>query len=460
MSVSVGSFAKSTNTSVPVTQDVAHGLGETPKALIMWVAKVEPLTGFNTWTYPSLGFTDQDRNSICIGTGSQGDNAATSATGRGIGAYAFASSNQDGTSASFIAGTISAWDSTNFTVNWTANTNKAVIVGFLAVGGGGVQSKVVTHALDGDTGSDPITGAGFKPDLALMLNIGSVTAALPAVAKNAVFGFGAANKDGQQWGVAYESTDNLATTDTKRAQRTDNCLVSLSTTDGSLTYSWLGAYSSMDNDGMTLDVGTAGTAASHLGVLFLKGVRSHVTSFTKEDSDVNDTVQTVNLNLTPQGVMLASFQATATTSVVAEGYFGLGASDGSDEYSAATTDGNDLTDTDANGGHSNTKAFMKVNNNTETTSAECDVAIGANKLDLTWTASDADQTQILVLALTTTVGGGGGGGGGSGGQGGGNGNGGGGPPGGGGGGGPPGQTRRTIIGQRRRQRRGLVGGLF
>jgi hypothetical protein len=438
MPVSVGSFAKSTG-AAPAAQNVAHGLGVTPKALILLQSGVTAVSGFGShgWAYTNIGITDENMDSFFVGTGSEGSNAVTSDNASGTGAYALAFAHQVAGTVAFNAGTITAWDDTNFTVTWNPNYAVATIIGFIAIGGTGVQSKLVIHSLDGDTGADPIVGAGFKPTLAIMLNAGNVTAAMPSSTAHANLGIGMCNSS-QQWGVAYEATDGLATTDTKAAQRTDNCLLALSNTEDSLTYSWLGAFSSFDNDGMTLNVGTAGTANSRLGVLFLKGVNSDLSAFTKDSTGTDPSLQTVTSSVTPQTVILAGFHRAATTSVSANAFFGMGASNETAEFSISTSDENNKTETNCWGAIFNTKAFSTVANATETVTAECDIDLKVGAFDVNWTTNDTRDDQILYAALTTLGGGGGGGGGGQGGgHGGGNGggNGGGGNP----GGGPPGQ---------------------
>ncbi len=55
-SFSVGSFVK-TSAAAPTSQVVAHGLGETPKALIFWTAG-STFTSFNASHRFSFGMTD------------------------------------------------------------------------------------------------------------------------------------------------------------------------------------------------------------------------------------------------------------------------------------------------------------------------------------------------------------------------------------------------------------------
>jgi hypothetical protein len=431
-----GSFTKTANAGA-TTQDVAHGLGVTPKALIIWHAGSTASATFGNFATPFLTFTDQDRNSIGIGTGHT-DSDAGGDSGSRYGAYALVQVNGSNAGFGFNA-TVSAWDDTNFTLSYPADSTStsARIIGFLAIGGADVSSKVVDHTLDGDTGADPITGAGFTPTSALMLFGGNLTGVLPvANANDGLMSMGAVDGT-SQWCMGYSVDDDGSGIQSRRAQRTDNCLISLDPDSDALT--WLGSFTSFDSDGMTLDITTAGTAASHLGVLFLRGATVRAGHFEKDDSgDVNavDTVATSGVN--PQAIMLASYLHGVNAGIVDHGRLHVGFSDGTNEYAANINIEDNLATSNVSSYLNTAKAFHQQNNDTQTTTGLADATMGTRQFQLTWTTNFATPTHICFMAFGDAAPGGPGGGGG---QGGGKGNGNGGGNGGGGGnpgGGPPG----------------------
>src|SRR5687767_11746205 len=126
-SYKAGSFFKSASTGA-FTQDVAHNLGETPKALIFFTAAETTGSAFRTGLFPAIGFVDDDRNAIAFATTAD-HNAATSNTARRVAAKALTIITTSATVGEFD---ISAWDSTNFTVSWTTATSAATwVIGFI-----------------------------------------------------------------------------------------------------------------------------------------------------------------------------------------------------------------------------------------------------------------------------------------------------------------------------------------
>jgi hypothetical protein len=457
MAVVVGNFAKTTTAVNGTTQSFAHGLGATPKALILFTTSGSTSGTFRTGQFSGFGFTDQDRTSISYGMAT-GHNITTTNTLSRVAAKALTVALDNGTVAAECS--VTSWDATNVNLTWDVQaTTAAWIIGFIAIGGN-VQSKVVDHTFADNAGSEAITGAGFRPTLALLGFGSNLVGALPqnlSGAGETSICLGATDGT-NQWAIAYGSDDAAGAADSRRSQRTDACLLAL--TIGELGPSWEAEITSFDSDGMTINESVEESAGAHLGVLFLRGVSFSLGSFNKDTGAATVAQDVTTAGLNPQAVLLASFQSTATTSVITEGRMGIGFSDGTNEVSGALTDADAADPTNVAAVMVNDKAFTKVNNDTDTIDAACDVTMGTGKFTVSWTTNDAVATQMLYLAMASSNGGQGGGGG-QGGQGGGGGNGGGngggGPPGGGGGGGPPGQTRRTIIGSQRRRRRSLIG---
>jgi hypothetical protein len=82
--------------------------------------------------------------------------------------------------------------------------------------------------------------------------------------------------------------------------------------------------------------------------------------------------------------------------------FAIGASEVTTEGAIAIhdDDGEDISSVD--GVHSATKAYVKLNNDTQTTDAAADLtALNADGFTLSWTTNDAVATELFYLALST-----------------------------------------------------------
>jgi hypothetical protein len=455
MAVVAGSFIKTGTAVNGTTQSFAHGLGSTPKAMIFYTS--DAAAGFRTAYFPSIGFVDQSLGAISFGAGAAHNSASANTVGR-VAAKAITIVRDDGVV--FAECDVTSWDGTNVNLTWTIQaTTDQPIIGFIAIGGGAVRSKVVDHAVNTGDVNEAVTGAGFTPTLALCLLGGNLVGVLP---QNTANGVGNHSNlclgvtDGtNQWSIAFGSDDGDTSADARRGQRTDTFYQALAS---DAAYEWRGTIASLDADGLTFNEVTESTTGSHFGFLFLRGVSFAMGAFDKSVDGAPAAQNITTTGLNPQAVLLASWQNIADTAIVVQGRQGIGFSDGTNEFSGGVTDADTADPTNTAAYSSSTKGFTKVNNDTDTVDAEADVTMGTGQFTVTWTTNDAVATQILYLAMATTGGGGGGGGGqgGSGGSGGGSGGGGGGggPP---GGGSPPGQTRRALIGSQRRRRRRLIG---
>ena len=153
----VGSFTKKTSTG---TQSVAHGLGTTPKLVILWSVVQTTAGSFGAeWGF-SFGASNGS-TSRAISTAS--DDAGT-ATPRRRAADAWITIVKFNATLMGEAD-FSSWDATNFTLNWTTADANAYIINFMAFSG--VTASVLEWNRPTSAGNASITGAGMTPDLVM-----------------------------------------------------------------------------------------------------------------------------------------------------------------------------------------------------------------------------------------------------------------------------------------------------
>ncbi len=388
----VGSFTKSTGTA-PASQTVAHALGVTPKALILWTNGVTN-TSFNGGFLYSYGVTD-GTTSQSIGAASR-DNVGSSSSSTRLANKALTIVQWG--QVLVAEADLSSMDATNFTLNWTTNNSQAYVIHFMAIGGTDVSAKVVGWTMATGTGNSSVTGVGFKPDVVLhSYGDDTVTAAPPTSVADAGFGLGIMDANGNQ-GVSFVYTKNGAgTSDTQRGQQTNAAIFAF---NNSLAVTKKASFVSMDADGFTLNYSTTNGNKSRAFSLALKGLRAKVGSFNKSTATAPASQSITGVGFQPRVVLLSSFQDVAQASPVVETRYGIGASDGTTHGASAFIDANGLATTLVKSIDKTSKVFIKVNNNTPAIDAEADLSsLDSDGFTLNWTTNDAVVTQILYLAL-------------------------------------------------------------
>lgn len=393
-SFAVGTFTKTTS-SAPVTQAVAHGLGEAPKAIIIWSAgKSNSTLGANARFAFGVSDTSTDRSMSF----ESDDGVTTTAVQRRVSTGVVTMVDQTGTLRA--EADLQSVDSTNFTLNWTTNNTSAYIFHFIAIGGTHIQAKVVGWTMRTSTGNQAITGVGFQPDVVIHAHAGSGhTTAPSSTSQHGGFGIGAMDSLGNQWASATFSTDAVTTTDASRYQRTDRCLVSVG---GSQTVGKDATFVSMDSDGFTINYSTANSSAGQVFSLALKGVQAYAGNFDKTTASATASQGVTGVPFRPRLVLFSSVQDISRTTGQVHDRYGLGASTVSAEGSVALQDTDGLTTTSVDGVDSITKAFTKLNNSTPSTDAAVDLtSLDTAGFTLSWTTNDSVATEVLFLALST-----------------------------------------------------------
>jgi hypothetical protein len=388
----VGTFTKST-AGAPASQAVPHGLGQTPKAVILWTAAVTNSSFTGSFIY-AYGMSD-GTTSKSISAASQDVHSKSNTSAR--------MANKALTLVKWgqvlvAEADLSSLDATNFTLNWTTNSTDAYMIHYLVIGGPNVSAKVVGWLLANATGNLSVTGTGFKPDLVIHAFPGSAfTAAPPANAADADLGLGAMDAAGNQWASFFLSKDNRPTSDTQRGQQTNAAIYTVNNTLGITKRA---AFVSMDADGFTLNFSSANGSNTQAFSLALKGIKARAGNFNKATGAAPAGQSLSGVGFQPAAVILSSFADVAQANPVVQTRFGLGASDGSSAGSVALSDANALGTTAVTSIGKTSKVFMKVDNVTPVVDAEADLSsLDADGFTLNWTTNDNVATQMLYLAL-------------------------------------------------------------
>jgi hypothetical protein len=392
-SFAVGTFTKSTNTSAPVTQAVAHGLGETPKVLIIWSAgKTTSTLGANA----RLAFGMSDTSTDRAMSFESDDGQFTSAVNRRVATTVVTMVDQAGTLKA--EADLQSVDATNFTLNWTTNNSTAYIFHFIAIGGTHVQAKVVGWTMRTSTGNQAITGVSFQPEVVISAHAGAgLTSAPSATAANGASGLSAMDARGNQWAQAVFSTDGSNFSDTTRYQRRQEPGRRRREPDedrrGGVRLDGLGRLHDELHD--RRERGGSGVLARAARPAGPGG------DFTKSTSGAPASQSVTGVAFRPRLVLLASTQNTANTSPATNDRFGVGASYVTAEGGIAVQDADGQDTTSVDGIDTTTKTFVKVNNDTQTTDAQADLtSLDTAGFTLNWTTNDAVATEMLYLALS------------------------------------------------------------
>ncbi len=299
---------------------------------------------------------------------------------------------------------LQSWNASDFVLNWTTNDAGPYVIHYLAIGGTGVQARVVNWQMRTSPGPQLVAGFGFQPSAVIHIHANSgLTGAPPSMTGAGGFGMGVVDSAGSQWATSTFSNP-ASPTDTQRGQQTNATIYAI---NNATSVAKNAAFTSWSPDGFNLNYSTASALAGQVFTLGLSGVNLRAGSFAKTTAAAPANQSVTGLGFQPQAILLHSFQDIARATPVAHNRFGLGVSDGSVTGgsvpiagSSAYADADNVAVSAAQGIDKISKVFMKVNNATSTIDAEAHVAsIEANGFTLNWTTNDAVATQMLYLAI-------------------------------------------------------------
>ncbi len=307
LKIKQGSFTKTASTCSGDCFQSITGLGFKPKAIIFyWTAQTSQ--GYAANQYTGMGFSTSDNdaqeNSVAFWSEdaqSSSDTGRTHANGSPI--YIMTTDGNP-----VAAADVRSFDADGFTIGWWIQNSSSYNIQYTAIGGADVtNAKVGSFTLTTGTGSLAITDPGFKPDFLMTLatgteNDGDNTA-------NAKMSVGYAASASKQSATTIFARDAQSTTSTKSQQRTDSNILLLTDTG---TQDAIASLTSFDTNGFTLNKSDGPAANTTIYYLALQGGQYDVGSLTQPTATGS---QSVTTGFRPSGVMFASQNATATTSI-------------------------------------------------------------------------------------------------------------------------------------------------
>ena len=273
-----GSFIKPI-TGAPFAQTIPHGLGQVPKAIILWTSKL-PNETFAAGYWSSIGFSD-GTTSKSVATSSQAAGAGVTNSSRRIANKALTIVQYG--ELTLAEGDLQSWDATNFVINWTTNDAATDVIHFIAIGGSDVTAKVLGWQMPtAANAAYGVTGVGFQPNVVIHAHAGSTfTGAPPLSMTNAIRGLGVMDDGLNEWANTDYAVDAVATSDTQRGQQTNGSIYAI---NNALAVTKKANLVSMDADGFTMNFTTADANPSQVVSLALTGVNVQAGSFLKNGS--------------------------------------------------------------------------------------------------------------------------------------------------------------------------------
>jgi hypothetical protein len=407
--VEKGTFTKTTNTSVPASQQVNLSNGSlNPKFIILWTTGD---TAFNTYTDDSrfsYGFSD-GTNHACQTY--RMDESAESES------YAFYNNKCISiinltTNAVIAEAHVSATAAGSFTLSWTTQSDAtAMHIHYIVADGTDITNCQVVNGTvqNTSTGSHSWNGSGtsFTPKFALtMTGADSLTTlnTLQVGADRATISVGAVDAAGHQW-VCSGRDETVTTADCDMYFDNAACLANHDPANGAIDY--LANFVSFNNSaggGITLNVSNAATnSAQPVAFLFVNfgdEAAAEVGDFQQRNGAGTQDVTFVNTFLDPSLVFLAGINSATEGSLVANFYLGFGASDGSNEGCAYFGNQNGATTFVSSSVMSNTKVYRiatpAATASSSTTNAECNINDMATrgKFQLNWTTANSTLRRL------------------------------------------------------------------
>lgn len=400
MSIALTRFnTPSTGAAQNVT--IAHGLAETPKALIFFTVSGDPATGWTPSYEVALGFwaTGMTHGSSVYAGGIDAVGTPNERRASANDLRAFNTTDSSGTFYGNNSAYVSSVDATNVTIHYAA-VSQSVAVVMVAIGGPNVLAKVVRHTMRTATGNQAVTGVGFTPDVVLHIDQGEqatteISSDTDTTANgDSRFGFGWMTAT-EQAAHGWAAGNGGASSSSGRRTSATGCLVCSS---GSGALNAGAGYVSMDADGFTINYSVAAAAAAPVYSLCLKGVRAKGISFAKKNGTGSQAV--TGVGFTPQALItIAPAQADATSnSNIATGIAFSAAIGGSGGGAVQVRNGLGTADDNR---YSVAKAAMAISGPTsQSLLGEADLSsFDSDGFTLNWTTSDTTTNLIKGLAL-------------------------------------------------------------
>ena len=392
MGVEVINFTKATGTA-PVTQNISHNLGETPKfAIFMGIAKTG--TGFGGGYISSFGFTDGSGNGSLTFADQNG--VTTMNNNRGCSSsHCILFTNESQTVLASAA--FSSWNSSQISILWGVNNSSAYHCSVILVSGNGVSAKVVSWTQPTSTGNKAVTGVGFVPEGLIHLTahlVGSATGFASAIGSLGMVGTG-----GSSYVQSIRSSDAVSTSVCARGLYQKTTHIHSDTTTQSVSN-----HVSFDSDGFTNNFTTVTGSATLIVTLAFKGLQIKAGVFDKSTDSAPASQAVTGVGFSPGVLMFLCSTQTALDTIGTHVKNVNGFVDTDTIFASTRLSEHGVGTSNTDGCAKTDKCLVIANNHTPTIDAEASLtSLDSDGFTLSWTTNDASAYKIAYLALADST---------------------------------------------------------
>lgn len=366
------------------------GIGFQPKAVIFYWTR-QTGNGFSANVNAGFGMASSSANQSAVSV-TMLDNSGRSDQGR-----RYSASNciifltGGGPPALEAQATFTSFGTNGFTINWTTGSANQYIIHYIAFGGN-IQAIVGNFNLTTAGGNQSVTGVGFQPDF-LLFNWSYGTALDSNIARSQL-GIGFAKNSSEQVSFTQAGADNVGTnTDKRWWQRTDSCILSLTTANPPAQDARV-SFVSMNADGFTVNKIDPPAVQHTIFYLAIKGGQHKVGFFNQPA--VNGSQSIIDVGFSSNLLLFTSYNLLANTSEQSNGGVSIGACANLNQSSIWYQDRN-LDPSDANMYNINNRVISLAFASALTGQAQL-TAFTVNGFNLNWTNCDGTTRQILYWA--------------------------------------------------------------
>jgi hypothetical protein len=385
------------------------GVGFTPKVIIIYSANDSTANSFTSDAFFHIGCatdtTAANQRSYSVESEDAADPSDCNSAFETQSIY-----NDSGATLFTDIAHISAISSDGFTLNWTENDGGSAQLVYICLGGSDIVTKSVGQfTAPNTTGDSAITGVGFQPDFVMLIGMGIQADDTPG--RNTGYCIGFFNANGEQAVSAALYKHGVATMDTARYQRVDQCLAIFSPIV-TTTITHEAAFSSMDGDGFTLNYSTASSSNRRVIYLAIKDINSKIGTFDSPTVGTAPVSQAITgVGFEPRGVIFETVGKTAGTIIVTHARHSLGSANASDSEALVWYGDEDASTTVINAEITNTNACIRVSDEASsaastTTQALADfTSLDGDGFTISWSVRDASNAYEIIYAALGDAGG-------------------------------------------------------
>lgn len=326
--VVVGTLTKTT--AAATTTDTVSGMPGQPKAVIFCCNRRQSAGFSNTVDCSiSIGFSDGTNNHM-VECRTEDNQTTVNKQSGGSRDDSKCIRMRDASIGTILFNASCAMNSDGFTLTYNNNNAETTQIAYIAIiaGTADIKAKVLAKNSPTVTGNNAQTGAGFAPKLCFFLMNGhqSSTGSGQVSASNpGGISFGAF--DGTNQWCSFGAIDGVTSSNSRAGQRTDEVIRACDTS--STTTRWVAAGVSLDSDGFTLNWTTVDTGSQKYGILCLGGADLNVKVSATTVPTSTGSFSKTGVGFKPDGLLCATWDRVASTSLQGNFHQMVGLSDGS-----------------------------------------------------------------------------------------------------------------------------------